>query len=115
MGVVVRQGKRGDSRFPFDTVRSQFWRNGRSQRSPYEGHQHEAVPQLRPRVLLAWLIHIPALPSEPGAGWGDASHFKQPSPEGSDLPSPESLRREKWEFEGRKIGLVFIFSQSLRK
>lgn len=56
-----------------------------------QGAQHTAMPQLRPQVLLVGLIHIPALPSEPDARWGDASHFKQPSPEGADLPSPEWL------------------------
>lgn len=83
---------------------------GWSEGSLYEGHQHTAMPQLRPQVLLVWLIHTPALPSEPGAGWGDASLSKQPSPEGSDLPSPEWLgkagvgacREEDW------LGFYFL-------
>lgn len=62
------------------------------------------MAQLHPQVLLlVWLIHIPALPSEPGAGWGQTFHL------------PSGLGRQEQEFEGRKIGLGFIVSQSLRK
>lgn len=94
MGVVVRRGREG-------TPDSLVTRSGHfTTTAPEEewdglsdlhrrGTAHSRATAV-PQVLLVWLIHIPALPSEPGAGWGDAHTSNSPS-EGSDLASPEWL------------------------
>lgn len=89
------------------------------------GAPHTAMPQLCPstahshatavpQALLVWLIHIPALPSEPGAGWVMLT-LQTALQRDLTLHLLSGSGRQEWEFEGRRIGLGFIFSQSLRK
>lgn len=69
------------------------------------------MPQLCPQVFLVWLIHIPALPTEPGAGWADASN--SPDLRDHTFHLLRGSGRQEWEFEGRKIGLGFIFPKEI--